>query len=227
MENKFSIIPEVFYDFISRVPVGAIFLVSLWILFPCHQLLEIVCECKSSALGVLLPILLLILSYVTGYFLASCGGSIFNWFKCCRPDGECFVELIESQRHPPYFNKCDFDTNFPHRLRIKMFVFLMHRDPQIALEMAKHEAEAALFKGLSFAFLLLFLVWLVGNCCCDQFFCLRKYEHGCHPGIGLVLLVLLVLCILVAVNRVKNNWQYYFEFCRALFKIRSSQADKN
>jgi hypothetical protein len=227
MENKFSIIPQVFYDFISRVPAGAIFLAGLYFIFPGEFLEALRCQCHSTVVGVLLSFLALILSYIIGFFLGGVVSSVGIIFpQKSEADQKDFKDLCEEQGNPRYFLEKDYEDD--HRFRIKMNIFLRHRDPQIALEMAKHQAEAELFKNLTVAFLILLVIAVARMGIALPTCCAMDSESACHRLTLLCILVVLVgVSGCVAIQRSERIRKYYIEFCRALFKIPVSESERH
>jgi hypothetical protein len=73
--DKLSVVPEVFYDLISRVPAGMIVLVTGYILWPNCHLPSVLRDIGSSNIAtVVVPVVGFVLSYVIGLALSAMSG---------------------------------------------------------------------------------------------------------------------------------------------------------
>ncbi len=219
--EKLSVVPEVFYDLISRVPAGMIIIVAAYISLPECQLPYALRSVGNSPLvAVVIPIVGLVMSYVIGLALSSLSGLFpfpqLDWVYWASIR-KGFLELSKYPGAKDVYDADSLSRRSRLKARMKLHIFLKRSDARVGLEMAKHQAEASLFTNLTVGLPLLLLFFLYSD---SQ----AREIPGCvgiNPQAYAVVAVLCGLSAVIAFLRNQGYWRYHFGFAESFLKNKS------
>jgi hypothetical protein len=206
--DKLSVVPEVFYDIISRVPAGVLILIVTYIFLPTEQKLALLTIENFPAAIIVLPIIGLILSYAIGLGLTAPSHLLFFGF-----DRILYLIVKKMANNVMTSNSgnkiLDITINTKKdlgRVRLDLHIFLKRQTKEIAMEMAKHQAESALFANLTSGFILLWLLFESGI--------LPSMTQKLTISINCAFALMIISCAAITLYRQWNTWRYHFGYYR-------------
>lgn len=213
--EKLSVVPEVFYDLICRIPAGIIVLVSVYASIPMDKLPNVLSNIGDSTLAVVIvPIIGIAVSYSIGLALSALSGiSIFiildliYWYWISKG----FKGLRDLE---PLQNILTTNIKFwkRNKARVSIHVLLDKSDRHIGLELSKHQAESSLFANLAVGFLVLNIVYFIldiWNACSNN------TDFNMSDHVYWVNWILFIFCANMAYLRNIGFWKFLFAYAES------------
>jgi hypothetical protein len=222
--DKLSVVPEVFYDLISRVPAGMIVLVTACVVLQDCNLPTIIASIDSSPIpAIVVPVVGFVLSYVIGLALSALSGPLLyprfdRWHK--KTINERLEDLRGLPRGGDHIGAAKDNPESRRKAQMGLNIFLKQKDARIGFEMSKHQAETSLFANLTVGFAALLVAFLYSYWISKPP-CASLALNACR-----IVTLLGATSVIVAFLRYLSGWRHLFGFGESYLKrSSSSEAD--